>query len=152
MTASPVHPQKRYSLRVEEQKSGDLLLFISGRLALEELNNFMADLGSILRNSSPRKLDLDLDGVTYLDSASALALLQWEVYYTSRSVPVAFISASDQIQSILTLLREKTDYPPASFPQSRKPHVLERMARKEKDNDMREAIADNEKTEQRLCF
>ena len=126
MTAFPAH-KKEYSLRIEEQEPGDVVLFISGRLALEELNKFISDARSILENKLPKKLDLNLGGVTYLDSAGTLVLSQLEKEYTLQSIPVTFQDVTDQIKGMLNLLSEKVDNRAASFPQRKKPNILEQV-------------------------
>lgn len=126
MKASSVHI-KVYSLRIEEPESGYVVLFISGRISLEELNSFLTDARGILENKSPRKLDINLGGITYLDSAGTLALYQLEEEYTARSIAVTLLGAADRIKGILNLFNQKAHHIQPLVPERKKSHLLEQI-------------------------
>jgi phospholipid/cholesterol/gamma-HCH transport system permease protein len=126
MKAPPV-VNKTYILRIEEQAPGDVNLFILGRIALDDLNHFVADVGGILENRAIRKLDVNLGGVTYLDSAGTLALFNLEEQGASRSIPVTFHDVTDEIKGILNLLDQKAHHrPPLSQPK-KSPNIMEQV-------------------------
>ena len=118
---------KEYSLRIEEQVPGDIVVFISDRLSLHEFNDLLSDARSILKNRSPQKLTLNLGGITYLDSAGTLALYQLEEEYTALSVPVILQGASTRIEGILNLLNQKAHHIPSLNPERKSIHLLEQI-------------------------
>jgi phospholipid/cholesterol/gamma-HCH transport system permease protein len=126
MIAPPVQ-KKEYSLRIEEREPGDVILFISGRIAIDELNQFMTDAKSILGNKTMQKLEVKLGGVTYLDSAGALALFQLEEEHAARSIPVTFHDVTDEIKGILNLLDRKAHQIPPLVPKRKTPNILEQI-------------------------
>ncbi len=126
MTTFPAQGRE-YSLRMEELEPGHAVFFISGRLALKELNNFIADAYRILKDKFPARLDINLAGITSLDSAGALALLQLQEDFASGSASVEFHDATTQIKGILDLLHERADHTPALVPQRKTPLILERI-------------------------
>ena len=126
MVVRPVRG-KEFSLRVEERGQGDLILFISGRISIDELNQFVAEVEGILNDKAIRNLEINLGKVTYLDSAGALSLFQLEEEYKARSVAVAIQNVTDEIKGILNLLDQKTHRAPL-LPTARKaPNILEQV-------------------------
>jgi phospholipid/cholesterol/gamma-HCH transport system permease protein len=126
MIASPVQ-KKEYSLRIEERKPGDVILLVSGRIAIDELNQFTAEVKSILGNKNVQKLELNLGGVSYLDSAGALALFRIDEEHAARTVPVIFRDVTDEIKGILNLLDQKAHRIPPLVPVRKAPHILEQV-------------------------
>jgi phospholipid/cholesterol/gamma-HCH transport system permease protein len=100
----PLHPTSNFSLKVAGQKGRELNLAISGRIALENLSLFNAEVASLLASKTPSKLIVDLAGVEYLDSAGALGLLQLESESKARSVPLQFVNLSDKAKGIMGLI------------------------------------------------
>jgi phospholipid/cholesterol/gamma-HCH transport system permease protein len=126
MIAPPVQ-KKEFSFRMEEREPRDMILFISGRIAIDELNQFMTEVKSILANKPVQKLEINLGGVTYLDSAGALALFRIEEENVTRSVPVTFHDVTDEIKGILNLLDRKAHQIPPLVPTRKAPNILEQV-------------------------
>jgi len=123
MKTLPIH-NKEYGLRIEEREPGHVVLFISGRIALEDMKSFLSEAKNILENKAFRKLDVNLGKVTYLDSAGTLALFQMEEDYAGRSIPVTYHDVTDEIKGILHLLNQKAhDIPP--LVQRKTPNIFE---------------------------
>ena len=125
MKAPPVK-KKEYDLRIEEPEPGDVILFITGRIALDDLNDFISDARSILKITL-KKLMVDIAGVTYLDSAGTLALFQLEEEQTARSASVTFHGVTDKVKGILNLLDKKAHHIPPLVPERKPPNILEQM-------------------------
>lgn len=123
----PSSKKKEYDLRIEEKGPGDVVLFVSGRIALDDLNNFISDARSILLNKPAKKLMVDIAGVKYLDSAGTLALFQLEEEQTARSASVAFHGVSDELKGILNLLDKKAHHAPPPVQERKQPNILEQM-------------------------
>lgn len=123
----PPHHDKKYSIRIEERDPGHVVLFITGRISLDDLNNFMSDTQGIINNKLPITLDINLGGVTYLDSAGTLALLKLQEEYAARSIPVTISDVTDQIKDIVNLLTQKSHTLPSLVPERKKPTILEQV-------------------------
>jgi len=126
MKAPPVK-KKEYDLRIEKREPGDVVLFISGRIALDDLNDFISDARSILENGHLKKLMVDIAGVTYLDSAGTLALFQLEEEQIARSASVTFHGVTDKVKGILNLLDKKAHHITPLVPERTPPNILEQM-------------------------
>ena len=66
---------KRYTFRPEEEESGSVKVGISGILSLDTVREFTADVEGLLDRTSAPALIFDLNGIEYLDSTGALALI-----------------------------------------------------------------------------
>lgn len=116
-----------YILRIESKKNGEVLLSISGRIALENLKLFQADLENLQRELSPFNLRIDLSGVKYLDSAGALVLSQFENQMKARSIPFQWVHMTDEVRGIMDLLDPSVLNTPPITPPRRSDHLLEQI-------------------------
>ena len=62
-----------YTLSVTGRQGAAVSIAVSGRVALDSLQALMAEVRAVLRDQAPSQVTVDLGGVTYLDSAGALA-------------------------------------------------------------------------------
>jgi phospholipid/cholesterol/gamma-HCH transport system permease protein len=116
-----------YTLRIESEKSGEVLLSLSGRIALENLKLFQSDLETLQKEHSPSNLGVDLSGVKYLDSAGALVLLQFENQMKARSIPFQWIHMTNEVKGIMGLLDPSVLTTTSLTPLRRPDHLLEQM-------------------------
>lgn len=93
-----------YSISRKEGKGGEVIISISGRLALENLKAAMEDMELLWRDIPPSGVIVDLQGLDYLDSAGALLLEQLGSEAQARSIPVTFVNLNDRTKGIMGLL------------------------------------------------
>ena len=74
-------------ISVAGEKEGDILLSLSGRITLENLEMVNREFRSRLTVLAPASITVDLAGVDYLDSAGALALVLFGRGDGSRIIP-----------------------------------------------------------------
>lgn len=102
-----------YGLNVEGQKNREVLFALAGRIALDNVYQLLQELRTRLDELRPAKLEVDLAQVEYLDSSGALALLFLEKEAQTRSIPFAFVKATEEAQRIMGLIDPKDlDLPP----------------------------------------
>ena len=102
-----------YGLNVEGQPGREILLALSGRIALDNVNDLLTELRAFLERMSPARLEVDLGQVEYLDSSGALALIFLEKEAKTRNIPFAFAKATESTQRIMGLIDPETlDLPP----------------------------------------
>jgi phospholipid/cholesterol/gamma-HCH transport system permease protein len=116
-----------YILRIESEKSGEVLLSVSGRIALENLKIFQSDMEILQKELSPSNFSVDLSGIKYLDSAGALVLLQFENQMKARSIPFQWIRTTDEVKGIMGLLDPSTLTTTPLIPLRRSDNLLEQM-------------------------
>ena len=105
-----------YTLKIEGEKDGDLLLIISGHLALANVTGFSADADKALKEKSPLSLTIDLEEVDYLDSAGAVVLLRLEDRAKTESIPFQYRNLSEHARNIMNLINREAllSIPPAT--------------------------------------
>jgi phospholipid/cholesterol/gamma-HCH transport system permease protein len=82
----------------------EIILSLSGHIALENLDPFVSEVRSRLQEGHPAAVILDLAGVEYLDSAGALALRKLESDLKAGALPCNFVNVSDHARRILDLI------------------------------------------------
>jgi phospholipid/cholesterol/gamma-HCH transport system permease protein len=92
-----------YSIQVAGDRDQVVFSF-SGRLALENLDELRADIQGLLGEMAARRLQVDLKGVQYLDSAGALALLELQREASERGLNFDFANLTPEAQGILGLI------------------------------------------------
>ena len=100
---------KSYAVRVDERGPDGTVWHISGRIALDTLRDFTADIRRFLPPrgagpSSARGIRADLSGIDYLDSSGGLALLRARQEAEGRAIPFSFEKIPDHVSRILDLL------------------------------------------------
>ncbi len=99
--------QKTYNIHVQGQKAGEVFLFLSGRIEVNNLRLFASEADSLMDQMTPRRLLVDLSNVEYLDSAGALGLLQLESRAEARSIPFQFDHVTEEAKRIMGLINRK---------------------------------------------
>lgn len=99
--------RKKYAIeRLAGTSSQQARLGISGRVALDSLREFAAELRDYL-GPELQRLQLDLSKVTYLDTSGALALLRLRHEAESRSVGFQIIAMNPPVRRLMDLLERE---------------------------------------------
>lgn len=91
-------------ISVSGEKEGEILLSLSGRVTLENLEVVNREFRTRLAGLAPASLTVDLAGVDYLDSAGALALVLLGKDDGRRTIPQRFVNVTPQAERIIALL------------------------------------------------
>jgi len=102
-----MNPQKTYTIHTQEERAGEVLLFLSGRIEVGNLHLFAAETDALMNQMTSRKLLVDLSNVEYLDSAGALGLLQLESRAEARSIAFQFDNVTEEAKRIMGLINRK---------------------------------------------
>ncbi|HPL63142.1 MAG: MlaE family lipid ABC transporter permease subunit [Syntrophales bacterium] len=121
---SSIENATRYSLRSEESGPGNLILHVSGAIALGTVKDFTRDIESHLRGRNFREVIFDLDGIEYLDSAGALALIRYRDMGSRESFPVRMTGMNAATERMIGLI-DRNPLPPPQ-PSREAPGLLER--------------------------
>ncbi len=98
--------QKRYQISSKKQES-KLIVCLTGELGLKNLSSFTDDIKSLFREQKIRSMDIDFSGVTYLDSAAALAIIQIQKAATAEIIDCSLINLNDETKGIFSVIYEK---------------------------------------------
>ena len=99
--------QKTYAIHVQEERGGEVFLFLSGRIEVGNLHLFTSETDALMNQITPRKLLVDLSDVEYLDSAGALGLLQLQSKARDRSIPFQFDHVTEEAKRMMGLIDRK---------------------------------------------
>ena len=97
-----------FDLSAEGTPGEACTLFLSGRLALENLERLLAGAESLLQTHRPSAIRADLTGVTYMDSAGALFIGRLRSLAAARSVPLELDGLGEDARRILSLVESKS--------------------------------------------
>lgn len=96
-----------FSLTVDGDRGEACTLFLSGRLALENLEPLLEGAGSFLESRQPSSVRVDLTGVDYMDSSGALFLRRLRALADAQSVPLELVGMGEDARRILSLVESK---------------------------------------------
>jgi len=102
-----MNSQKAYTIHVQEERAGEVLLSLSGRIDVGSLDLFTSETDALMNQMTPSKLLVDLSKVEYLDSAGALGLLQLEDRAKARSIPFQFDNVTEEAKRIMGLINRE---------------------------------------------
>lgn len=98
--------QKRYKISCKRQDS-KLIIYLTGDLGLKNLTSFAAEIRNLFRERKVSAADIDFSGISYIDSAAALAILQIQKNAASENVDCSLINLSDETKGIFSVIYEK---------------------------------------------
>ena len=113
-----------YALRADRGPGGDLLLSLSGRVSLAESEGLLNEAVRLWEDARPPAVAIDLDGVSYLDSAGALTLWRLEERGRQQGVPFTLTRVPEGVRGIMGLIdRDQLQTPPLHA-EAKKEHFL----------------------------
>ena len=115
------------SYHIEAAGSGVVTLVLTGRMDLERFGDLTGLIGAIFDAHSPSKLNVDMNGVSYLDSAGALFIVRLEDEARRRSVVFALSGLSREKMGILSLIDRDALTKPSLAPRERRMNVIEHL-------------------------
>ena len=117
----------RHAIGVTGEPGQEITLALSGRLALDNLSALQAELEAQLEQLRPAGLTVDLAGLSYLDSAGALALIQLQSASRARAIPCRFLNLSEEARRILDLIDPETLTRPPLIPEQRTIGLMDQL-------------------------
>ncbi|MFI5330884.1 MAG: MlaE family lipid ABC transporter permease subunit [Desulfobaccales bacterium] len=117
----------QHAIGVTGEPGQEIILALSGRLALDNLSALEAELQSRLEQLRPTGLTVDLAGLEYLDSAGALALIQLQNASQARAIPCRLLNLSEEARRILDLIDPETLTRPPLIPEQRTTGLMDQL-------------------------
>jgi len=118
---------RTHGLAIAGEKNGPLILSMSGRITLENIDTLLSQARASYDEHSPARIIVDLSGVEYMDSAGALLLLQLEDDAARRTVPFSVEGMSDKARNILQLVDRRALTAPPLNPRDKHMVLLEQV-------------------------
>ncbi len=98
--------QKPYQISSKKQES-KLIICLIGEFGLKNLTSFTGEIKSLFREQKIRAMDIDFSGITYIDSAAALAIIQIQKAATAENIDCSLLSLNDETKGIFSVIYEK---------------------------------------------
>jgi len=99
---------RTFALTSEGKQGEACSLFLSGRLALENLEYLLEGAESFLETYHPSSIRADLSRVAYMDSSGALFLNRLRALAEAQSIPLELVGLGEDARRILSLVERKT--------------------------------------------
>jgi len=110
-----------FDFDIKGAAGSDLIVSLSGRLSVENLDNMLSSVGDIFSKYRPSSLIIDLKNVTYMDSAGALFLMEMEYESKKWGIPWEIINMTKEQKGLYELI-DKYAYE-KSFQVTKKPSL-----------------------------
>jgi phospholipid/cholesterol/gamma-HCH transport system permease protein len=98
--------QKRYQISSRKQDS-TLLICLTGEFGLNNLPAFTGEIKNLFRQQKPGSLDIDFSGITYFDSAAALAMIQIQKAAAAENIVCSFRNLNNETKGIFSVIYEE---------------------------------------------
>lgn len=98
--------QKHYQISSKKQDS-KLIIYLTGEFGLKNLSSFTSEIKSLFREQKIRAMDIDFSGITYIDSAAALSIIQIQKAATAQIIECSLINLNDETKGIFSVIYEK---------------------------------------------
>ncbi len=115
------------SYHIEAADGGVITLVLTARMDLERFGELSGLIETIFDTHSPSKLNVDMSGVTYFDSAGALFIVELEDEARKRSVVFTLSGLSREKMGILSLIDRDALTKPSLAPRERRMNVVEHL-------------------------
>jgi len=115
------------SYHIEAAGGGAVTLVLTGRMDLERFGELAGLIGAVFDTHNPSKLNVDMGGVTYLDSAGALFIVELEDEARRRSVVFELSGLSREKMGILSLIDTDAMTKPSLAPRERRMNIVEQL-------------------------
>jgi len=95
---------KRYEISYEKNNT-NLLVNLTGEFGLKNLMLFTNEIKKSIRNQSPVTITIDFSGISYIDSAAALAIIQIQKDTAGKKINCLLINLNDEAKGIFSVIR-----------------------------------------------
>ncbi len=126
MNKSP-EDDKRFTLKTDVQPNGDRKLSLAGRLGLQEVGAFEAQVHAAWPQTTPTRTSADLSGLEFVDSAGALAILELAERIKAQGGTCTLDNVPAKVQGILNLIDIKALTQPALIGNGKKVNFVSQV-------------------------
>ena len=94
---------KRYEISYEK-KNMNLLINLTGEFGLKNLKFFTNEIKKSICNQNPDTITIDFSGISYIDSAAALAIIQIQKNAAEKKINCLLINLNDEAKGIFSVI------------------------------------------------
>lgn len=119
--------RKEFSIGVRKDGPGEITILLTGKISLEDLQEFLDDIRSLPQKDEAEKIHADLSAVDYLDSSGGLALLQVKSQAEGRGASFDLVNMNEHARRIMDLIVREAQHPREALAERRSSGLLERI-------------------------
>jgi phospholipid/cholesterol/gamma-HCH transport system permease protein len=90
-----------------EKKNLSLVIYLTGDFGLKNLKAFTEEIKQLIYKQKPQEISIDLSGISYLDSAAALAVIQIQKDAAVASTNCSLINLNEETKGIFSVIHEQ---------------------------------------------
>lgn len=90
-----------------EQKGTHLFVYLTGGFGLKNLKEFTNEIYQLINNIKPQEISIDLSGISYLDSAAALAIIQIQKFAAVKNINCNLVKLTGETKGIFSVIHEQ---------------------------------------------
>jgi phospholipid/cholesterol/gamma-HCH transport system permease protein len=84
-----------------------LIIYLTGEFGIKNLTSFSAEIKNLIPTYKVREMDLDFSGITYIDSAAALAIIQIQKAAAAKFIDCSLVNLNEEAKGIFSVISEK---------------------------------------------
>jgi phospholipid/cholesterol/gamma-HCH transport system permease protein len=94
-------------LITSKNRDSKLILYLSGEFGLKNLTAFTAEIRNVYKTQKIPTMELDFSGITYIDSAAAMAMIQLRKEAAAKNIISTVVNLNDEAKGIFSVIDEK---------------------------------------------
>ena len=97
---------KRYKIS-SEKKNSSLVIYLTGDFGLKNLKAFTEEIKQLINRQKPQEISIDFSGISYLDSAAALAVIQIKKDAAVANINCSLVNLNEETKGIFSVIHEQ---------------------------------------------
>ena len=90
-----------------EKRNSILVIYLTGDFGLKNLKAFTEEIKQLIYKQKPQEINIDFSGISYLDSAAALAVIQIQKDAAVASINCSLVNLNEETKGIYSVIHEQ---------------------------------------------
>jgi phospholipid/cholesterol/gamma-HCH transport system permease protein len=90
-----------------EKKNSSLVIYLTGDFGLKNLKAFTEEIKQLIYKQKPQEISIDFSGISYLDSAAALAVIQIQKDAAVANIKCSLVNLNEETKGIYSVIHEQ---------------------------------------------
>jgi phospholipid/cholesterol/gamma-HCH transport system permease protein len=97
---------KLYKISYKNERS-HLVIYFKGEFGIKNLKLFTNEINELVYKQQPQTISIDFSGISYLDSAAALAIIQIKKNTAVKNISCTLVNLNEEAKGIFSVIREQ---------------------------------------------
>jgi len=90
-----------------EKKNSIFVIYLTGDFGLKNLKVFTEEIKQLIYQQKPQEISIDFSGISYLDSAAALAVIQIQKDAAVANINCSLVNLNEETKGIFSVIHEQ---------------------------------------------